>query len=229
LPIFIGENVMTDNIQIAEAVPFYRRLWFVVLLTFLLFPVSLIILVTGNVYRRKDGTRHPIGKGFRYAYAGFLALWLGAIVLSVFAGSKSPGQHWAGSANPDVAASNSSAPNSSDTSAPVQAPAAEDSPNMKVTVEPTEHAPLAKVIGDDDAAFTIQRVVINGRENEESCDLPKFTVSGSMQGTYGTGLPVTLKRGDVAQFFSQCGDVLSIDVYTDRGHAQYKFDSNGNQ
>jgi hypothetical protein len=62
--------------------PFYRQLWLVVVFTCLLitFPVALLILLTGDVYRRKEGVLVPIGKGARFAYAGFLALWAAALV-----------------------------------------------------------------------------------------------------------------------------------------------------
>ncbi|MDB5822126.1 MAG: hypothetical protein JWR21_830 [Herminiimonas sp.] len=60
----------------------FRRLWLVVTLTCLLitFPVALIILATGNVYRKVDGGWRPIRRGPRLFYASILALWLAAIV-----------------------------------------------------------------------------------------------------------------------------------------------------
>jgi hypothetical protein len=61
----------------------FRRLWLVVTLTCLLitFPVALIILATGNVYRKVDGGWRPIRRGPRVVYASILALWLAAIVV----------------------------------------------------------------------------------------------------------------------------------------------------
>lgn len=67
--------------------PFFRRLWFVVLLTCLLltFPISLLILVTGNVFKRTaDGSLAPLKNKTRYIYAALLALWaIGAIVRAI--------------------------------------------------------------------------------------------------------------------------------------------------
>jgi Short C-terminal domain len=56
--------------------PFYRRLWFVVLLTCLIltFPIALIILLTGEVYKKVRGTRKPISNKARYIYASILGL-----------------------------------------------------------------------------------------------------------------------------------------------------------
>jgi hypothetical protein len=60
----------------------YRRLWVVVLLTILLitFPIALIILLTGPVYRKRAKDLQPISKAGRYIYAALLALWLAAII-----------------------------------------------------------------------------------------------------------------------------------------------------
>lgn len=71
--------------QIAmPSVPFYRRLWFVVLLTCLLFtfPIALLILLTGDVYKRASGEagRIPIKRNTRYVYAGALVLWIVALI-----------------------------------------------------------------------------------------------------------------------------------------------------
>jgi len=63
----------------ASHVPFYRKLWLVVTLTCLIltFWISLIILLTGDVYTRtKDRALTPIKKSTRYVYAGFLAVWM---------------------------------------------------------------------------------------------------------------------------------------------------------
>jgi hypothetical protein len=83
------------------------------------------------------------------------------------------------------------------------------------------------ITGDDDNAFIIQRVVINGRENERGCDFPKFAPDPNDADYRGaTPLPATLKRGDQAAFASICGEILSVDIYTDRGKSQFKFTQN---
>lgn len=75
---------MTVDDQNAELhAPVFRRLWVVVTLTVLLltFPVALLILLTGPVYKRAaDGAFTPISNKSRYIYAGVLGLWLVAVV-----------------------------------------------------------------------------------------------------------------------------------------------------
>jgi len=69
----------------ANRVPFYRRLWVVVTLTCLLLTswLSLIVLVTGDVYKRaKDGSLIPIKPRTRHIYAGFLTLWFIAAIIN---------------------------------------------------------------------------------------------------------------------------------------------------
>lgn len=58
--------------------PVYRRLWLVVTMTALLltFPLALLVLVTGQVYRRRDGEWQAISGTARTVYAGALGLWL---------------------------------------------------------------------------------------------------------------------------------------------------------
>jgi len=69
---------MTDPISQLSSVPFLRKLWVVVLLTCLLitFPVAMVILLSGPVYRWRDHGWRPISNGARYTYGGLLALWL---------------------------------------------------------------------------------------------------------------------------------------------------------
>jgi len=56
-------------------------------------------------------------------------------------------------------------------------------PNMQVAVEPgTYNLPRLSITGDDEK-FTIQRIIFNGRSNEEGCDYPdhmvaRFALSG---------------------------------------------------
>ena len=62
--------------------PVHRRLWFVVTLTCLLvtFWLALFILASGPVYRKKAGVWSPISNGARRIYAGFLFLWILALL-----------------------------------------------------------------------------------------------------------------------------------------------------
>jgi hypothetical protein len=104
--------------------------------------------------------------------------------------------------------------------------------NMKAAVG--GNGAMLSVTGDDDQPFTIQRIVFNGRPNEKGCDLPDSpvdpsqmanTAEGELQALAGSKLPVSLKRGDTAAFFSVCGSaILSADIYTDRGAAHFTFE-----
>lgn len=70
---------MTD---VSPTAPALRRLWVVVLFNCLLitFPVALAILASGPVYKRTEGGFRAITGGARWTWAGFLALWLVALV-----------------------------------------------------------------------------------------------------------------------------------------------------
>jgi len=97
---------MPTDIQPVPSPPMFRRLWVVSLLTGLVvtFPIAMIALLSGNVYRKKNGIWHPIGNGPRYVYGGLLALWLVAAIARV---AMQPGglkQEWAKSADPDLPA-----------------------------------------------------------------------------------------------------------------------------
>jgi hypothetical protein len=71
-------NLMSDIASVPDKAPFFRRLWVVILMTCLLIPmpVALIILLTGEVYRKRQGTWQPISASVRYVYGGTLVLWL---------------------------------------------------------------------------------------------------------------------------------------------------------
>lgn len=80
-----------------SGVPLYRRLWFVVTLTCLIvtFPVSLLILVTGDVYKKsKSEGLQPISTRARYVYAGALVLWILALVIRAALNPQSAEQAW---------------------------------------------------------------------------------------------------------------------------------------
>lgn len=84
--------------------PLFRRLWVVVLLTCLLItmPVALVILLTGQVYRRIPDGYVPVGKGAHRLYAGFLVLWLVLATLRVLLQPGGFKQEWANSADSDL-------------------------------------------------------------------------------------------------------------------------------
>jgi hypothetical protein len=79
-----------------------RRLWVVILMTCLLIPmpVGMIVLLTGSVYRKRDGTWQPIGNGARYLYGGILAVWLVAATLKAVLQPGGIQGQWERSADP---------------------------------------------------------------------------------------------------------------------------------
>lgn len=97
---------MSDEVQPLPSAPILRRLWVVVLLTCLLvtFPLAMILLLTGDVYRWKDHGFRPIGKGARFVYGGLLALWQVALVAKAVLSPASIKEEWAKSADPDTPA-----------------------------------------------------------------------------------------------------------------------------
>lgn len=127
--------------------PFYRRLWFVVLLTVLIltFPIALLILLTGPVYRKADGTRVPIRNRTRYIYAGALGVWLAAAVINMTAGL-SISSHWKRSADPTVASSDKIT--------------GTDDASQKVAASDQQQAPEA--CDSSDAADQVKDAIENG-------------------------------------------------------------------
>lgn len=221
--------------------PILRRLWMVVLLTciILTFPLAMIMLLSGPVYRWRVEGWQPIGNGPRYVYGSLLALWLVAVAARVILVPGSVSQDFANSANPDKtpatvpgkaiqsdtpAGGGMKADNYADSPAEV---AKGPIPDIKVTTEETRYGPALILTDNDDQPFTIKRVVFNGREREKFCDLPEYGLdvhstdmsneAASMQWAYGSQLPVQMKRGDRAVFFSACGAPTKLDIYTDKG------------
>lgn len=167
--------------------------------------------------------------------AGIFAL---AVLAKVILMPSSVSQDWAKTANPDQKAAAPAKPPQSEApsggavkgdnyeDAPAE-PAKGGVPDIKVTTQETQYGPALVLTSNDDTPFTMQRVVFNGRENEKFCDLPKYQLdvhstdmsneAASMQSAYGSQLPVTMKRGDRAVFFSACGAPTRLDIYTDRG------------
>jgi hypothetical protein len=193
----------------------------------------MIILLSGPVYRWRDDGWHPIGNGPRFVYGGLLALWLAAVVARSVLIPGTISQDWAKSAGADKpTVQTSQEATTATTSKPSQPPQPEpapaaDGPNIRITGEETRYGQALVLTADDDAPFTMERLVFNGRENEKNCDLPKYGLSAestdmsneaaSMQSAYGTQLPAKMKRGDRAVFFSGCGAVRTLDIYTDQG------------
>lgn len=62
--------------------PLIRRLWVVTALTVSVvgFPIALAMTASGEVYRKVDSGYRPISKGARWTWAGFLAIWLIAVL-----------------------------------------------------------------------------------------------------------------------------------------------------
>jgi hypothetical protein len=91
--------------------PIHRRLWVVVTLTALIFTfwVALAILASGEVYRKQRGGWVALTKGSRWTYAGFLAVWLLALVAKTIVQPN----YWdlePGQAAPSAAQKNSATP-----------------------------------------------------------------------------------------------------------------------
>jgi len=241
---------MTD-IQPLGSVPLIRRLWVVVLLTCLIltFPIAMVILLTGDVYKKRQGTWQPIKASSRYVYGGLLLLWLIAATVKAIVQPGGIAGMWARSENTnDVAAANASASSNGSrnvgnastppTKAEVQAESPkEDNPpsqrhslNVQVATEQTQYGEAMILTAED--AFTLERIVFNGRAEEKNCDLPKYGISiestdtsneaASMQSAYGTQLPKELKVGDRAVFFLGCGALVKFDLYTDHGLWHFK-------
>jgi len=225
-----------------QAAPLYRRLWAVVVLTCLLitFPIAMIILFTGEVYRRKEGVLSPISRSGRHVYAGLLALWLAALVgraviLEKGGPTAQPATASSGPQADQVTASPPAQPDASSTSTPESQSENNEGPTMRVSVDASAYGQKLVLLANDDNAFTIQRVVFNGRENETGCDLPKHAgdpqstdlsnPGASMQTLTGTQLPARVRRGDEASFLSGCGAILSVDIYTDRGTSHLKIEN----
>ena len=90
---------MTD-VRTTLTVPVLRRLWLVVLLTCLIltFPLALLILASGPVYRWREGGWTPISNTSRLIYAGALGLWLLAALGNAVLSPTTLKEEWAKSA-----------------------------------------------------------------------------------------------------------------------------------
>jgi hypothetical protein len=228
-------SILSGASLATPSVPFYRRLWLVVTLTCLIIPfwVALLILITGQVYKRaKDRSLVPIKGSSRFIYAGLLTLWLAAIIGKAIIDPISWQQEWRNNAprsssqSSNVSPTDSVAPSTTASSTNSE----DSSPNIQISEGETQDGQTTLTItADDDNPFTIERLVYNDRAGEKPCYLPKF---GAVEGdendgtnappTYGKRLPNTMKRGDQAMFFPRCGATMTVTVYTDRGSARYK-------
>jgi hypothetical protein len=76
--------------------PLLRRLWLVIALTCLIFtfPIALLILLTGKVYRWRETGWAPISDKARWIYAGALGLWLFAAIANFAMSGKSGQETW---------------------------------------------------------------------------------------------------------------------------------------
>jgi hypothetical protein len=241
---FAAKKAAILNETASVHAPWYRRLWFVVLLTCLVltFPIALIILVTGDVYKKADGVRVPIGNKTRYIYASILGLWLAAAIIrsimypddwTTASNQKAPVASPSQSASSESPATNPAPPprpqSANNSNQPQQAA---NGPGMTVEMAPTE-APKMIVTGDDDQPFTITRIIYNGRASQTGCDYPDF--EPKLPQAYQALQDVvpesqrtpakTLRRGEQAVYYPSCGKILSVEIQTDRGTSQYKFDN----
>ena len=95
-------------------------------------------------------------------------------------------------------------------------------PNMRAEIDGNN----LSIIADDDNPFTVQRVVLNGRENEKGCDSRVAVLQDAQNPDFPSStLPAALKRGRNIFFNTggSCGEILSADIYTDRGVSHLKF------
>lgn len=89
---------MSDSSTLPVNAPIFRRLWVIVVLTCLLltFPIAMILLFTGDIYRKKNGALQPLMTSSRMVYGGLLALWLVALVAKQIVSPTSFNQEIAG-------------------------------------------------------------------------------------------------------------------------------------
>lgn len=90
---------MSEQVSHAS-VPVMRRLWLLVLLTCLIltFPLALLILASGPVYRWREGGWTPISNTNRLIYAGVLGVWLLAALGNAVLAPTPLKEEWAKSA-----------------------------------------------------------------------------------------------------------------------------------
>jgi hypothetical protein len=149
----------------AARIPFYRRLWVVVLLTCLVitFWISLLILATGEVYRKSNGVRVPIRRGTRLVYASLLGLWLAGLVIKTAMDPGSVTREWdqsainykqAGVVAPPAATSQSTPATQTASSSPNVA----NAPNPPDTCDSTDAADLVKQAEEDSAASKLVQI-----------------------------------------------------------------------
>jgi uncharacterized protein YecT (DUF1311 family) len=69
---------MSDASSVPAKAPFFRRLSTVVAMTIslLFMPVAMILILTGQIYRKRDGGWQPISNRARYIYGSVLVVWL---------------------------------------------------------------------------------------------------------------------------------------------------------
>lgn len=120
---------MTDAQPISTA-PIHRRLFVVILMTcsLLLMPVAMLVLLTGEVYRRTADGYQPISSKARLIYGGLLVCWLVAATAKAFLQPGGIQGEWERSADPAKAitqVANSNGDPRSATSAPSPTPVAE--------------------------------------------------------------------------------------------------------
>ena len=126
---------------------------------------------------------------------------------------------------PVSSASSTRSPAATKSPTPTTAASSNAPPDMSLQTGPSAASNLTalNITANDDSPFTVQRVVINGRKNETGCDIVHTDDVSELGATI---LTTPLKRGDVMQVLVSCGEkVLSADIYTNRGVASFKFDT----
>jgi hypothetical protein len=105
-------------------------------------------------------------------------------------------------------------------------PLLSESPNFEV--QTTEKPiPGTLIVGTfveltllDQESTRVERVVLNGRAGEKDCDLQDYLYSNLFSIRFDQ---TELKKGDKLSFRFTCGDeLISTDVYTNRGTAHYE-------
>lgn len=224
---------MNDILQVKP--PLLRRLWLVITLTCLIFtfPIALLILLTGKVYRWRDTGWAPISDRARWIYAGVLGLWLFAAIANLAISGKSAQETLReNQVNTSQSRNSSSEVPASQASptAPQQSEAKHGpSPDMSIEIRMSNGDIV--ITADDDEPFIIERVVLNNRDGDKLCDFGPIEITDDMTNeqkflaSLRTELPTKeLRRGDSIMFGSTCGRTLRVTIRTNRGVRDYRIE-----
>ena len=100
-------------------------------------------------------------------------------------------------------------------------------PKMQVETTNRPGAFATVTITSNDAdSFTVERVVLNGRDNQKGCDSALAPVPSDFM---VVKLPAKLQRGDATSILADCGDkILIVSVHTDRGVSSFQMNERAN-